>query len=155
MGATNAGDTDVGDASEHRALMGMPSHKAFQKRFNAGGRGLPARDNGVTIPGYAAPAGSVGVVNAKKLEPQGLSPAIQLDQLCSREDPEEELSNCLELNNVDLSEADKLKYDRVELIVDSGAGAPVANPDHFPGCVVTDSPGSLSGQIHLAKREEA
>ena len=36
----------------------------------------------------------------------------------------------------------------------SGVGAPVANPDEFPGCVVTDSPGSLAGQIFVGPGNE-
>ena len=33
--------------------------------------------------------------------------------------------------------------------MDSGAEGPVANPDDFPGCVVTDSPGPLAGQMYM------
>ena len=60
----------------------------------------------------------------------------------------------LELNNVELTSEEKLKYDRVEVTLDSGAGAPVANPDDFPGCVVTDSPGSLAGQVYVGPGNE-
>ena len=38
--------------------------------------------------------------------------------------------------------------------MDSGAGATVANPDDFPGCVVTDSPGSLAGQLFVGAGNE-
>ena len=38
--------------------------------------------------------------------------------------------------------------------MDSGAGAAVANPAGFPGCVVTDSPGSLSGQLYIGPGNE-
>ena len=38
--------------------------------------------------------------------------------------------------------------------MDSGAGDPVANPDDFPGCVVTESPGSLAGQVYVGPGNE-
>ena len=57
--------------------------------------------------------------------------------------------NALELNNVELTTEEKLKYDQVNITMDSGAGAPVANPKDFPGCEVTDSPGSLAGQMFV------
>ena len=38
--------------------------------------------------------------------------------------------------------------------MDSGAGAPVANPADFPGCTVTDSPGSLAGQVYIGPGNE-
>ena len=38
--------------------------------------------------------------------------------------------------------------------MDSRAGAPVANPKDFPGCVVTDSPGSLAGQSFIGPGSE-
>ena len=57
--------------------------------------------------------------------------------------------NALELNNVELTAEEKLKYDQVDITMDSGAGAPVANPKDFPGCEVTDSPGSLAGQMFI------
>ena len=38
--------------------------------------------------------------------------------------------------------------------MDSGAGAAVADPAQFPGCTVTDSPGSLAGQIFVGPGNE-
>ena len=35
--------------------------------------------------------------------------------------------------------------------MDPGVGAPVANPDDFPGCVITDSPDSLVGQVSVGR----
>ena len=57
--------------------------------------------------------------------------------------------NVIEFNNVELTAEEKLKYDQVDITMDSGAGAPVANPKDFPGCEVTDSPGSLAGQMFV------
>ena len=58
----------------------------------------------------------------------------------------EELPPVLELNNFEPSPGEQRKYERVEVTMDSGAALPVADPKQFPGCVVTDSPGSLAGQ---------
>ena len=52
-----------------------------------------------------------------------------------------------EINSAEMNSVEKQKYDRVGISMDSGAGAPVANPEDFPGYVVTDLPGSLAGQI--------
>ena len=60
----------------------------------------------------------------------------------------------LELNSMELTAEEKLKYDRTEITMDSGAGATVTNPEHFPGCVVTDSPGSLAGQTYIGPAGE-
>ena len=68
--------------------------------------------------------------------------------------PTEHEDIVLELNNVELTSEEKLKYDRVEVTMDSGAGAPVANPADFPGCVVTDSPVSLAGQVYVGPGKE-
>ena len=38
-------------------------------------------------------------------------------------------------------------HDKIDITVDSGAGASVCHPKHFPESVVVDSPGSLAGQI--------
>ena len=46
-------------------------------------------------------------------------------------------------------ECPSTQYDQVDITMDSGAGAPVANPKDFPGCEVTDSPGSLAGQMFV------
>ena len=59
------------------------------------------------------------------------------------------IDEALELNNVEMTAEDKLKYDQVDITMDSGAGAPVAHPKDFPGCKVTDSPGSLAGQMFI------
>ena len=65
---------------------------------------------------------------------------------------EEEL--VFELNNVE-NQADALhKYERVDITIDSGAGCPVANLADFPGCVVTDSPGSLAGSHFIGPGNE-
>ena len=44
---------------------------------------------------------------------------------------------------------ERMKYAQVDITMDSGAGAPVADPKDFPGCEVTDSPGSLAGQMFV------
>ena len=60
----------------------------------------------------------------------------------------------LEFNDVELTSGEEQKYDRAEVTMDAGAGAPVANPADFPGCVVTDSPCSLAGQINVGPGKE-
>ena len=60
----------------------------------------------------------------------------------------------LDINNIEMTEEDKQKYDQIDVTMDSGAGAPVAKPDDFPGCVATDSPGSLAGQIFVGPGNE-
>ena len=83
-----------------------------------------------------------------------------LEDLCPLCDGESRPSACakmgaclieeaLELNNVEMTAEDKLKYDQVDITMDSGAGAPVADPKDFPGCEVTDSPGALAGQMFV------
>ena len=52
----------------------------------------------------------------------------------------------IELNNFEMTVEDKLKYDQVDVTMDSGAGAHVADPKNFHGCEPTDSPGSLAGK---------
>jgi hypothetical protein len=52
----------------------------------------------------------------------------------------------IEINNLEMTPEEKKKYDQIDITMDSGAGASVANPKNFPGCIVTDSPGSLAGQ---------
>ena len=52
----------------------------------------------------------------------------------------------IEINNLEMTPEEKKKYDQIDITMDSGAGASVANPKNFPGCTVTDSPGSLAGQ---------
>ena len=51
----------------------------------------------------------------------------------------------LELNIFEMTAEDKLKYDQVDITMDSGAGAPVGDLKDFPSCEVTDAPGSLAG----------
>ena len=60
-----------------------------------------------------------------------------------------EEGDTLELNKVEMIAEEKMKYDQVDITMDSWAGAPVANPKDFPGCEVTDSPGSLAGQMFV------
>ena len=38
-------------------------------------------------------------------------------------------------------------HDKIDITVDSGAGASACHPKHFPESVVVDSPGSLAGQV--------
>ena len=80
------------------------------------------------------------------------SPVVQMDWADGDSGNPDQM--VLELNNVELNDEEKKKYDRVEITMDSGAGAPVANPDDFPGCTVTDSPGSLSGQVYVGPGNE-
>ena len=47
----------------------------------------------------------------------------------------------------DLLKVEASGKELIEITVDSGAGAPVCDPSHFPESIVEDSPGSLSGQI--------
>ena len=59
--------------------------------------------------------------------------------------PDELTSACqvpdvIEINAIDDS------HERIDITVDSGAGAPVCHPKHFPASTVVDSPGSLAGQ---------
>ena len=61
---------------------------------------------------------------------------------CNEEAPGEAPA-IIELNAVDLQET----HVALDIIVDSGAGATVCNPSHFPASAVTDSPGSLKGQV--------
>ena len=49
----------------------------------------------------------------------------------------------IELNAVDISST----HDALDITVDSGAGATVCSPSHFPESPLTDSPGSLKGQV--------
>ena len=60
----------------------------------------------------------------------------------------------IEINNFEKASEERKRYDQVDITMDSGAGAPVANPKDFPGCVVTDSPGSLAGQIFVGPGNE-
>lgn len=55
----------------------------------------------------------------------------------------------IELNHFEMTAEDKLQYDQVDITMDSDAGAPAADPQAFPGCQVTDPPGSLAGQMFV------
>ena len=46
----------------------------------------------------------------------------------------------LESNDIELNAMDPSQYESVDITVDSGAGAPVSKPKHFPGVSVVDSP---------------
>ena len=60
----------------------------------------------------------------------------------------------LELNSFEPNTGERAQYDQVDITMDSGAGDPVANPKHFPGCILTDSPGSLAGQQYVGPSGE-
>ena len=55
----------------------------------------------------------------------------------------------LELNSFEKTAEKRENYDQIDITMDSGAGGSVADPKDFPGCVVTDSPGSLAGQVFV------
>ena len=61
---------------------------------------------------------------------------------CHEEAPGD-IPETIELNAVDLQET----HVALDITADSGAGATVCNPSHFPASAVTDSPGSLKGQV--------
>ena len=70
-----------------------------------------------------------------------------MERMQDRQDHEvEPFQTDIEINNLEMTPEDKLKYDQVDILMDSGAGTSVADPKTFPGCIVTDSPGSLAGQ---------
>lgn len=58
-------------------------------------------------------------------------------------------TSVIELNAVELCTVHHSEDEVMEITLDSGAGEPVAAPEHFPTCPVVDSPGSLSGQKYL------
>jgi len=70
-----------------------------------------------------------------------------LERMRDKQDHEAEpFQMNIEINNLEMTPEEKLKYDQIDILMDSGAGTSVADPKTFPGCIVTDSPGSLAGQ---------
>ena len=55
----------------------------------------------------------------------------------------------LELNSFEPSGKDAQAYEQFYITVDSGAAQAVAKPSDFPGSTITDSIGSLSGQVYV------
>ena len=79
-------------------------------------------------------------------QPKGVPCRSSSSGLCSPGVAMEELPPVLELHNFEPSSEERHKYERVDVTMDSGAAVPVADPKQFPGCVMTDSPGSRAGQ---------
>ena len=63
-------------------------------------------------------------------------------------------TEALELNSLEINTVNAQEYELVEMTVDSGAGEPVCNPDHFPGVTLVDSPGSIAGQKYVGPSGE-
>ena len=70
------------------------------------------------------------------------------------DDEETSWSETIELNSFEKTSEERRNYDQIDITMDSGAGATVANPHDFPGCVVTESPGSLAGQLFVGAGSE-
>ena len=70
------------------------------------------------------------------------------------DDDETSWSETIEISSFEKTSEERKKYDQIDITMDSGAGLPAANPKDFPGCVVTDSPGSLAGQIFVGPGNE-